>query len=707
MPEQSLLTHGRRWKWLTLAFIASVAALAAIAPPGEANFTTGKCQGTAISGRGASFQTTAQTNWISNFQNNFCADVGTFPSVTYTGSGSGSGLQVMGRRSGACPCPPGNADGSQSRNQPERYAASDDPPNSTTVGQINQGTDSAGDEGTIHVIPVAAGSTTVDVNWPDNCDRSLLPDSAESDPSAANSAPFDDRVRFTRSQLEAIWAGDAGFTNWKDVFPTLASDPDCNVAITRVVRFDDSGTTFSLKDFLDRINTSRGWQTTYITPDTRTWPNASVGARADCGGATGPQGANLTSSCSNGNGALLDKLSTVDGGIGYSDLATARGRGYDIALSPPAASRDDDKFWIQVPNPNNLFTEATTDPNGFTTTGTHGSNCTNAQFTNVPASTLGSWFTTSGADSTNGAYTICVLTYDLAWDDYKGPYSLQGCGDSCEEQKARSVKDYLSSIVSDDGQNLLSASDYAPLEESILNISRTGVNAICWDKSGTGNCPPTVYAYPRPKGATPLYVQFVPAFNECTSPNRTHGAPLSSGSCNPPVQSSSWLTVGTPDANGATSNNQGFARYVVQASDVAVTLSVTDVRCRPGSGISAGVCTSVNTGTAGDDYSGQVQLSTTARITDKRNGTSGFQPATTQDMPFPMTVPCTTTSSNNTIGGTCSLSSSFNAVAPGAIVSGKRAIWQLGEVLLNDGGSDGVISTTPNTLFEQQGVFVP
>src|SRR6476661_8870421 len=137
MPEYSTPTSGRRWMRLVLALAGVITVLAVMAPPGEANFTTGKCQGTAISGRGASFQNAAQTSWISEFQNNYCADVGTFPSVTYTGSGSGSGLQVMGRRSGACPCPPGNADGSQSRNQPERFAASDDPPPPSVVADIN------------------------------------------------------------------------------------------------------------------------------------------------------------------------------------------------------------------------------------------------------------------------------------------------------------------------------------------------------------------------------------------------------------------------------------------------------------------------------------------------------------------------------------------------------------------------------------------
>jgi ABC-type phosphate transport system substrate-binding protein len=684
---------------LLLALAGVITALAVMAPPGEANFTTGKCQGTAISGRGASFQNTAQTNWIAEFQNNYCSDVGVFPSITYTGSGSGSGLNVMGRRSGACPCPPGNADGSQSRNQPERYAATDDPPTPTNVSDMNKGTDAVGDEGTLHVIPSAVGGVVIAVNWPDNCDRSLLPASAQTDPAAANAAPFDDRVRFSRSQFESIMAGDPGFTNWKDVFPTLATDPDCNKAITRVVRFDDSGTTFAMKDYLDKLNTSRGWQTTYITPDTRTWPNASVAPRADCGGANGPQGtagAPLTSSCSNGNGALLDKLKLTDGSVGYGDIATARGRGLDINPSGP---RDDDVFWSQGQNPSNNWTEPTADPNGFLTTGLHGANCVNATYSGIPSSTLGDWTPTSASDSNTGAYVICTLTYELAWDDYKPPYSLQGCGAACEEQKARSVKDYLSSIVSDGGQETLFPNDYAPLPDNLLTIARTGVNAVCWDKAGTGSCPITQYSYPRPKGATPTRVSLVPAYDLCTASNRTHGPPLAFASCNPPTQSSGWLTVGSPDANGVAANSVGSALFVAVAgnpatpaneADVNVTANISDVRNKAGL----------------SDYTGQLQLDSTIRITDRLNGTSKSQPGTVQDVQFPVTVPCTPTAATN-VGSTCAVTTSFNAVLPGAIIETKRSIWELGQVVVNDGGSDGLVSTTPNTVFERQGVFIP
>lgn len=95
--------------------------------------------------------------------------------------------------------------------------------------------------------------------------------------------------------------------------------------------------------------------------------------------------------------------------------------------------------------------------------------------------------------------------------------------------------------------------------------------------------------HPRPKGATPLRVSIVPAFAQCTAPNRTHGPPLAFPSCNPPVQSSTAITVGSPDANGAAANSEGNVKLEVLVgvpgppddSDVIITSSLTDVPARP------------------------------------------------------------------------------------------------------------------------------
>ena len=58
-----------------------------------------------------------------------------------------------------------------------------------------------------------------------------------------------------------------------------------------------------------------------------------------------------------------------------------------------------------------------------------------------------------------------------------------------------------------------------------------------------------------------MRVSLVPAYQACTVPNRVHGPPLDSGSCNPPAQTSPNLTVGTPDANGPPANSVASARY--------------------------------------------------------------------------------------------------------------------------------------------------
>ena len=71
-----------------------------------------------------------------------------------------------------------------------------------------------------------------------------------------------------------------------------------------------------------------------------------------------------------------------------------------------------------------------------------------------------------------------------------------------------------------------------------------------------------------------------------------------------------------------------------------------------------------------------------------------------------MQVPCTSTAST-AIGATCAISTTLDALSPGAVLDGRRATWQLGQIELLDGGADGEASTTPNTRFAVQGIFVP
>ena len=138
--------------------------------------------------------------------------------------------------------------------------------------------------------------------------------------------------------------------------------------------------------------------------------------------------------------------------------------------------------------------------------------------------------------------------------------------------------------------------------------------------------------YPRPKGATPLRTALVPAYKPCTAPNRTHGAPLAYGSCNPPTQQSGYLTVGSPDANGTAANMAGSVTMGVITGNTATTADEADVR------LVASV-TDVRRKTDLADYTGQLQVKPDLRITDRYNGPG--ETGTTQDLSFAFTAPCT------------------------------------------------------------------
>jgi hypothetical protein len=210
----------------------------------------------------------------------------------------------------------------------------------------------------------------------------------------------------------------------------------------------------------------------------------------------------------------------------------------------------------------------------------------------------------------------------------------------------------------------------------------------------------------RPRGATPLRAAMVPSFKACASPNRTHGTPLAFPSCNPPVQTSNFLTVGSPDANGAGANAQAFILLTVKSTspeDVLITASGTDVRCKPAT--AATVCNSANAAD-GPDYSGQLQGTAQIRISDHYNGPTLTEAATVVDIPFPVGATCVNTAAT-TIGGTCSANTSANAVVPGSVKDAQRGVVELGQLQINDGGADGNTSTLDNTLFAVQGVFIP
>jgi hypothetical protein len=124
-------------------------------------------------------------------------------------------------------------------------------------------------------------------------------------------------------------------------------------------------------------------------------------------------------------------------------------------------------------------------------------------------------------------------------------------------------------------------------------------------------------------------------------------------------------------------------------ADVEIRASLTDVR------------------SSGDlsDYTGELEVLLPLRITDRYSGRDHDDPATVADVPLAFTVPCSATSGAQ--GGACSVTTSADGLVPGVAREGRRTIWGIDQVKVFDGGPDGDVDTSDNTLFALQGTFVP
>lgn len=493
-----------------IALVLTALMAIGLVPQANAAFTTGKCAGDNIVGRGASFARDAHQVFNGYFKLTNCAGTpgaGKI-NVTYEAQGSGAGRTAVKVRNGA-----------------PRFGMTDEPPVPSEINEMNKGVagtppvidSDPSNDGLIHVVPAAVGAVAPLVNFPDGCDAGLL-DAASRTPEEMGGAPGSEfplglvRVRFTKDEFEKIWAKESTHDNWVEVFPELVGDAECNKPIIRVVRFDESGTSFAFKDNLRTINEGRGWLTTFGSQGeggTRRWPGGTFGKREDCPkvgspadfpvgpGADSTEASNpgadqLTSSCFNGNQGIVDKMVLTDGSVGYSDISTARRNPTSFAITPRANSGsafDNDLYWTQIPSGPGagVFEEPTADAKGFRTDGNEGSNCQNAVFTNqgnpLP-STLEDWSKVSGVNSA-GAYAVCTITYALVFDDNADVWG----NTPGEESKARTVKDYWESSLSTEAQNQLFTRDYSKLPAPILQLAREGIAKVDWNKGEGGGNP--------------------------------------------------------------------------------------------------------------------------------------------------------------------------------------------------------------------------
>ena len=286
-------------------------------------------------------------------------------------------------------------------------------------------------------------------------------------------------------------------------------------------------------------------------------------------------------------------------------------------------------------------------------------------------------------------------------------------------------------MVNPDGSSLTTVPNAAGIHPAWApNQSKLVVGGTVMNPDGTGQVTiassardpdwqPIVTGYPRPKGATPMLTALVLAYPQCTAPDRTHGPPLAFPSCGSPTPESSHLRVGNPQQpGGAAANMTGSVRFDAivgvpgppdDGEDILIKASITDVRCTVRNiNIYSYPCGPPN-GEQENDYIGELQAEFNTRTTDRFNAVAsggGADAATVEDIPYDFVLSCASTSP--AIGGSCGTQTSFNALTPGTIKDGKRAIWEFGQVKVFDAGPDGTVAAADGQeLFAIQGLFVP
>jgi hypothetical protein len=294
---------------------------------------------------------------------------------------------------------------------------------------------------------------------------------------------------------------------------------------------------------------------------------------------------------------------------------------------------------------------------------------------------------------------------------------LNSAGSIIQSYNPGSEADFFALALDPDGVSFWAAG-YTSGHIYKVNIATgaTSTNWVATPASGAGLAGLAVYGdgaadpgYPRPLAAAPTRVSLVPSYNQCTAPNRVHGSPdlpggtNPDGSCFPPVQTSTQLTVGTSDANGLTAASRGSVKYAVVVGDPATVANESDVK------IITTISDVRRNTTPYADYTGEVQVVAPLRVTDRYNSaepaTRPFNDTGTGQTSFAFKIACTATAGS--AGANCNLTTTANSVSPGAVNEGKRSNWAFGQIQVFDGGADGLVSTAPNTVFMKQGVFVP
>ncbi len=427
----------------------------------EEAFTTAAplCSGKSITGQGSSLQQLAQDSvWDPGFDTSGNKDAcnGTqgskaTPSIAYSSTGSGAGLESWGVNKGKASYAASNA-----------FIGTDEPPNLAEKEEIEaHETIKGAAPNSLQTIPVLQAAIALIVHLPANC--------------TATSTAAPGRLVLDNVTLENIWKG--AITKWSEIKEDgdelKGASCNSNTEITRVARLDRSGTTHIFKKYLNQINETafeaengahRSWNEIAEGAENTMWPKATRVVRPSSGG----------------GGALVTKVAETPSSIGYANLADARANnGFSKSGLGGVGTA---KFWVELQNngttttkpkledpSTNFDVEATADANCGSTTYTDGPG--NPKF--PPPSTSDPWNEVT-TNTKEDNYPLCGLTYVLALSKYS---AYSGTSDG-EANTARGFLQFVTETGAEGGQPLILNHDYEADTAKVDKEAKEGAKAV-------------------------------------------------------------------------------------------------------------------------------------------------------------------------------------------------------------------------------------
>jgi PBP superfamily domain len=505
------------------ALAAGVGTTVAIAALGSASSAMAVTCASPGYASGSSLQNIAQQSiWLTPTGWGAHTACSSLPSVTYSGTSSGAGLNEFGNDINAVLAPKEDetADKSATGYKDKAgevldwYVGSDDPPEQGELTEAEIASSGSSAKATLEeiTIPVAQAPVAVILSLPTGCTieekgslnidgKDLVElwegtnpaEPSDNDPGgipalggygADTWGSFLTQVGYTKT------AGTPGAEEFHDA----GGSTGCEQAITLQARSSYSGTTYAFKHYLSVDNDELFYNASSHLYSTQ---NAWTGLISDAPAWPAP-----VTTTGNGKGSQeVQDTAKNPGSVGYantSDAVSASNGGFTSEATPSTFGSSASHQIVYADVQNNVGTvtideaEKITPPArtyaGPIETGTQIGNCETDLLLpaekSPPYSYTDSWRGISAEDPNIGVddtsanwYPICALTYDLVWKHYNAAKLFTGTE---AEQIANSVKDLMTYITGEFGQAAIKADDYTgiPTASAWKSHVKLGIEAI-------------------------------------------------------------------------------------------------------------------------------------------------------------------------------------------------------------------------------------